>query len=89
MASFWKFLSWIEKELSFAKSCWNVESESLYTNLSALSCSLFIIVLSVLLWNIQTNGQFPNWDSIKAFMITLTYAYSYNPKFLPVSESLG
>ena len=40
-------------------------------NFSALSCSLFIPLLSVLLWSIQTNVQYPDCGSIKAVMITL------------------
>ena len=33
--------------------------------------NLFILLFIVLLWNIHTNGQYLNWDSINAFIIIL------------------
>ena len=30
---------------------------------------LFILLFKDLLWNIQTKGQYPNWEKINAFMI--------------------
>ena len=48
---------------------WNFNSgwKSPYNRpLRALSCSLFILLLIYLPWNIRTNGQYLNCDSIKA-----------------------
>ena len=71
VANFCRFLLRIGNELSFSSSCSNDESWSCYTNLSDLSCKLFILLLSVRLRNIQIKGQYENCDSINAFMRSL------------------
>ena len=56
--------------LSFWR-CWaKVEIISSYEILKALSCMVLILLFADLLWNIQTNGQYSNWDLIKDYMIT-------------------
>ena len=64
------FLWCIVTELSFSSKFWKDDDLSLYVILNALSCIRFILLLRLRLWNIQTNGQYPNCHSIKAFIIT-------------------
>ena len=51
---------------------------SLYTSTGALSCNLFILLFSVLLWYIHTRGQYPNCDSMNAFIIILNFTVFIN-----------
>ena len=64
MANFWRFLSWIVKELYFSWSSSKVHWWLLYTILRAYLCILFILWLSFLLWNINTNGQYEHCESL-------------------------
>ena len=57
VANFCMFLSCIVTDLSFSNNSEKVDFSSLYVKRSALSCSLFILLLSVLLWNIHVSGQ--------------------------------
>ena len=50
---------------------WKDDGLSLYVILNAISCIRFVLLLRLRLWNIQTNGQYPNCDSMKAFIIIL------------------
>ena len=63
------FLWCIVTELSFSSKFWKDDDLSLYVILNALSCIRFILLLRFRLWNIQTNRQYPNGDSVKAFII--------------------
>ena len=65
------FLWCILTELSFSSKFWKDDDLSLYLILNARSCIRFILLLSLRLWNIQANGQFPNCDYVKAFIIIL------------------
>ena len=56
-------------ELSFSSNFWKDDDLSLYVILNALSYIWFILLLRLRLWNIQTNGQDPNYDFVKAFII--------------------
>ena len=47
LTNFFRFLSCMEKELSGRNSRANDESSSLYTSHNALSCKLFILLLSI------------------------------------------
>ena len=58
-------------ELSFSRNFWKDADLSLYVIFNALSCIRFILLLRLRLWNTQTNGQYLNCDSIKAFTIIL------------------
>ena len=58
-------------ELSFSSNIWKDDNLPLYVILNALSCIQFMFLLRLGLWNIQTNGQYPNCNSIKAFIIML------------------
>ena len=60
-------------ELSLPRNFWKDDDLSLYVILNALSCIQFILLLRLRLWNIQTNGQYPNCDSIKAFITILSF----------------
>ena len=66
-----KFLWWLVKNMSNSSSSSNVDLKSLYAKRKALSCSLFILLLRVLLWNIHIRGQYSNCDSMKAFITVL------------------
>ena len=59
----------IVTELSFSSNFWKDDDFSLYIILDALSCIRLVLLLRLWLWKIQTNGQYPNCDSIKAFII--------------------
>ena len=61
------FLWCIVAELSFSSKFWKDDNLSLYVILIALSCIRFILLLKLRLWNIQTNGQYKNCDSIITF----------------------
>ena len=62
------FLWCIVAELSFSSKFWKDDDLSLYVILNALLCIQFMLLLRLRLWNIQTNGQYPNCDSMKAFI---------------------
>ena len=64
--------------LSHSNRCANDEVWSLYTSLNALSCKLFILLLSTRLWNFQTREQYENCDSINAFNRSLSLSWSMN-----------
>ena len=68
------FLWWIETELSFFNRFSNGDDLSPYVILNALSCKEFILLLRLLLWNIQTKGQYPNWDVIYAFITVFLFS---------------
>ena len=68
------FLWWIETELSFLNSSWNEDDLSPYVILNTLSCKEFILLLKPLLRNIQTKGQYPNWDVNKCFHNCLPFS---------------
>ena len=72
VASICKFLKWIVTDLFiyFGSSSKDV-IRFLYTTHKALSWILFIRLFNLLLWNIHTNGQYPNWKKTKAFIVTL------------------
>ena len=53
------------KTFSIASNWSKVETSSSWTILRALSCNLLILLLVRRLWNIQTIGQYLNWDSTK------------------------
>ena len=55
-------------DLSQLNACTNV-----YIRFLVLSCNLFILLLSVLLQNIQTNGQYENCDSKNDFINTCSF----------------
>ena len=65
------FLWCIVTELSFSSKFWKDDDLSLYVILNALLCIRFILSLRVRLWNIKSNRQYPNCDSIKDFIIIL------------------
>ena len=67
----------IVTELSFWSKFWKDDDLSLYVILNAVSCIRFVLLLRPRLWNIQTNGQYPNCDSMKAFIIILFYQRSW------------
>ena len=48
----------------------------MYVILDAVSCIRFILLLRVRLWNIQTNEQHPNCNSIKLF-ITIPFLSAF------------
>ena len=60
-----------EKTFSIASNWSKVETSSSWTILRALSCNLLILLLVRRLWNIQTIGQYLNWDSTKALKSVL------------------
>ena len=62
------FLWWIETEFYFFNRSWNEDDLSPYVILNALSCKEFVLLLRPLLWNIQTKGQYPNWDATNPFI---------------------
>ena len=66
-------LWWIETELSFFNRSWNEDYLSPYVILNALSFKEYILLLRPLLWNIQTKGQYPNWDIIYAFITVFLF----------------
>ena len=66
-------LWWIETELSFFNRSWNEDDLSPYVILKALSFKEYILLLRPLLWNIQTKGQYPNWDIIYAFITVFLF----------------
>ena len=55
---------------------WKNNDLSLYVILNALSCIQLILFFRLRLWNIQTNEQHPNCDSIKASITNLFYQFS-------------
>ena len=61
------FLWWVETELSFLNRSWNKDDIKPYVILNVLSYEEFILLLRLLLWNIQTKEQYPNWDVTNAF----------------------
>ena len=71
------FLWCIVTELSFSSNFWKDDDLSCYAILSALSCIQFILLLMLRLWNIQINGRYPNYDSVKAFIVILFYQRSW------------
>ena len=66
-------LWWIETELSFFNRSWNEDDLSPYVILKALSFKEYILLLRPLLWNIQTKGQYQNWDIIYAFITVFLF----------------
>ena len=64
------FLWCIETELSLFKSRYMILISDLDR---ALSWIEFILLLRRLLWNIQINGQYPNWDVTKDFIIIFLF----------------
>ena len=60
IARVWMFRSWVVKELSLIRSSSNEETFSSYTTRKDLSWILFIRLFNFRLWNIQTNGHYPN-----------------------------
>ena len=60
-------------ELSFLGNFWKDNDLPLYVILNALLCIRFILLLRLWLWNILTNGQYPNCNSIKAFIIIIFF----------------
>ena len=53
--------------LSFTRNSSNDVKVSLYTILRALSCSLFILSLICLSWNIYKSRQYLNSDSLRRY----------------------
>ena len=64
-------------ELFFSSNFWEDDDFSLFVILSALSWIRFILLLKPRVWNIQTNGQYLNSDSIKAFLKFFFYQCSW------------
>ena len=64
-----RFELWTVQEHSFSNICSKVELKSLYGSRWAASWSILILWFSSLPWNIQTNGQYLNWDSKNALKI--------------------
>ena len=91
------FLMWIETKPSFSSNSLKEDCLSLQTIRKHLSWSLFILLLFVQLWHIQTRRQKLNCEVKKAFMsmrffavpmygVTLVKADIFLPAFLQISE---
>ena len=63
------FIWCIVTDLSLVSSSPHDDDLSLYVILKAFSWIRFILLLSPLLWNIHSRGQYPNFDSINYFII--------------------
>ena len=60
---------------SFWVTRWSIVNEKLveiWTKRGALSWSLFILLFSIWLWNIQIKRQYVDWEEKKAFIIVLS-----------------
>ena len=64
----WMVLWWIVYESSLASNSSNVEFVFWWINRRVISWILLIQLFIFRLWNIQTSGQYPNWDIMKQFM---------------------
>ena len=89
MANFCELLWCIVNDLSFLSKFINEEQLSLYTIiLRDLSWRLLMQLFNVLLWNIQIKGQYPNWDSINAFIILFNLSVVIKWETLAIAWSL-
>ena len=82
IARLWRFLSWMVNDLSISRSSKKDDTWSLYTRRKDLSCNLFILLFKVRLWNIHINGQYPNWDSMKALFRIRNFSLFVNFEIL-------
>ena len=78
----WTFLLCMVVELSISRSSINEDVWSWKIILNALSRSLSIRLFNFLIWNILTNGQQPNSEAIKAFIVILRLRMLMNCEIL-------
>ena len=91
-----KTYSYIYIYISFSMSSEILEVKWLYTELKVLSCILLMWLLTILLWFIQTKGQYPNWEIKQAFIKNLIkhfseivhHIYKKPPSFTKYANSL-
>ena len=82
--------------ISFSMSSEILDVKWLYTELRALSSIPLMWLLTILLWFIQTKGQYPNWEIKQAFIKNLIklfseivhHVYKKPPSFAKYANSL-
>lgn len=66
----------VKKQLVISKNCRNMKVLSLQVIPKAMSCKEFILLFRLLLWNIHTIEQSPNWGIVNDFITILRFFMS-------------